>query len=152
MSETIPTIKEILDPAINYARLRRVVGQLEPQPWLHDWQIVQPMYIGTPNQQWYCSKCKIEHRGRRADLPKIPCPISNPATDSLADITEALVKMIPPHTLEFTKTVIKAAHSLNIWPKNDVAAWTWFSIYATPAERCACCLLALLPEKVSVGK
>jgi hypothetical protein len=141
MSDTYTTTQLLADVLI----IRRLAGEvLNPDK-------IQHKYV----YQEDCGKCGVLcwdriNGGRALPALKVPC-IPDPAEGSLSDIAELLVKKVMEKMgiTIFLFTVRTYLHPS--WDGYRAEA-CWFAFDATPAEKCVCCLLALLPEKVRIGE
>jgi len=151
MSE-VYTIQDLVSPeqtAQDYPLIRRLAGEmLKPGP-----KAGQSCWH-REGGRCYRGDSKRLPDGRSTKVCPGVCDSTGPATGSLADIAEALVKKCHDATL-FDRIMEYRGQqnkSLNKPDFTGAAIWRWFSIYATPTGRILCCLLALLPETVKVGK
>lgn len=147
-----PTIAELLDPTDDYRKLREAVGSLQPGPWLHSWGITPGKVMVGGTQQYYtCGKCKIERLMSYTALQASyamgdACSVPDPATGSIPDIAERLVKKCNAEAVVFDNGSARVSLEDTVFrmcPETAYEIWAWFGVVATPAERVACCLVAL---------
>jgi len=121
--------------------LRRLAGEVLGRD--HKW-----LPWPQPYMHWRCEKCGAEDDGKYpADIKD--CGGSDIDRCSLLDISEALVKKFSGHGSSHLAQIVDDYQCRHV-EGTPYATWYWFIFKATPAERCVCCLLALLPEKVTV--
>jgi len=146
MSE-VYTIQDLVSPeqtAQDYPLIRRLAGEmLKPGP-----KAGQSCWH-REGGRCYRGDSKRLPDGRSTKVCPGVCDSTGPATGSLADIAEALVKKC---MRQMSKTMFLKVVRAYLRPCSDgyTAEVYWFAFDATPAERAALALAALLPEKVKV--
>lgn len=149
MTDTLYTVQELL---ADEDKRRRAAGEvLANQPWPHT----------ELGKSGVCSKCgkiiakreSYYHENVEYDqlvwFDTTPCPVPDPAPGSEADIAQALVRKVSRdgsvgRCLEMVRVYLKPS-----WEGYSNEAG-WFAFDATPAERIVCCLMALLPERITL--
>ena len=141
------TISDLRDETV----LRRTIAEvLNPRHWKHDL-----IHDGLSIHDCSCTKCG--RKWYKDDEMKDDCPFPTPDTRPMPVLVQELVKLFATPSLVGLK-LWKAIEQVYDHLQND-ATWgdtpedlMWFILWATPKEKAICCLLALLPEKVKVGK
>ena len=144
----------------DYLLLRLTIARvLAPRPWQHSWRIDETNIVGGGDTQNYiCDVCGKRERARhRANLSSMYvgyCESPRKSTDPMEVLADRLVKKFANPSLEGLK-LWKAISQVYDRLENHGAWGTenedlmWFILWATAAERCVCCLVAL--DEVEVG-
>jgi hypothetical protein len=137
-----PTIDELRH---DETLLRRTIaGVLNPGPWEHHWVYMNHLH------KYCCAKCngnprKNEHTNRFSLSEQTPCPVPDPATGSLADLDEMLLRKTDIFALCKATFVMSGAPDADDPDEETRAtcdAWGW-RVFATTIDRIICSLLAL---------
>ena len=150
MSEHTYTVAHLQDPE-NGADLRRLAGEvLNPGPWQHKWSIER---VGDDTNGRTCLKCKCYQYQRVSDDVYdhvwAECQSPDPATGSLPDIAEQLLRQVVANDRLPELEDVILAYPLLCNAMGFVNPYREL-LLLSPTDRAICCLLVLLPAKVIV--